>query len=576
MTSTPAERAARKGLGAFYSPAPLVVPMVAWAIRDRSDSVLDPSCGDGIFLDSAARHLLTLGANPMQVANQVVGLDLDPEAASITATALVAVLGPHRVTLRTTNFFEVDPWTTGSRAGIGLVDAVIGNPPYIRYQEFKGPTRSLALQQAARAGVKLPQLASSWAPFVAHAVSFLKPGGRLALILPAELIHAGYAAPIRRYLRESFEEVSVVCFRGTVFPGVQEEVVVLLANRRATSPGGVLRLVEARGQEEMGSLDRLLQRGEVFPAGSEPTKWLPGHTKGPAAHYLAALHSDGLLVPLGAVGKVSIGFVSGANDFFVLTRQAADDWGLPGSSLRPCVVRAQQVPGVLVKAADVRALAAAGERCLLWSPDERLTKAERAYVRHGESRGLHQRFKCRVRTPWYRVPGVIRPEAFLTYMSDSLPRLCLNEAGLAASNNLLTVRLHSIPRALRRAFVVAFYNSATLLSCERIGRSYGGGVLKLEPREAERVMVPCPNMVAKHRDPLSKLGEHLHRVLMSRRSDSLADVVGEVDDIMLRIASRRLPWKLDDLRRARSELSGRRRDRRRRSLDTRMAPLASA
>jgi methylase of polypeptide subunit release factors len=550
--------------------------MVAWAIRQRSDSVLDPSCGDGIFLESAARHLLTLGASPTQIARQIAGLDLNPEAAPMTATALLAALGPRKVALRTTNFFEVNPRNNGSRAGIGPFDAVIGNPPYIRYQEFKGATRSLALQQAARAGVRLPQLASSWAPFVAHAVSFLKRGGRLALILPAELIHAGYAAPIRRYLRDSFDEVSVICFREVVFPGVQEEVVVLLADRRTTSPGGVLRLIEARGQEEMRSIDRLLERSEVFRASSEPTKWLPGHTESPAAHYLTRLHTDGLLVPLGSVGKASIGFVSGANDFFVMTRQAANDSGLPDSSLRPCVVKAQQVPGVLIKAADVRTLAAAGERCLLWLPDEPLTAAERAYVQQGEAQGLHRRFKCRVRTPWYRVPGVIRPEAFLTYMSDSLPRLCLNEAGLAASNNLLTVRLHSIPRALRLAFVVAFYNSATLLSCERIGRSYGGGVLKLEPREAERVMVPDLSIVSKHHDALSALSDNLHRALLLRRPDLLADVVDAIDDVILRVASRRLPWTLDDLRRARFELSGRRRARGRRSLDTRMAPLASA
>jgi hypothetical protein len=168
----------------------------------------------------------------------------------------------------------------------------------------------------------------------------------------------------------------------------------------------------------------------------------------------------------------------------------------------------------------------------LWIPGEGLTRTEKAYVRHGEDLGYAGRYKCRVRTPWYRVPGVVAPDAFLTYMSDVVPRLCLNQARVVASNNLLNVRLPEIPAGLRSAFVLAFYNSATLLSCERIGRSYGGGVLKLEPREADRILVPALELVRRHRKPLMKVADRIDAVLREGREGALEEAVAAVDAVL--------------------------------------------
>ena len=54
-------------------------------------------------------------------------------------------------------------------------------------------------------------------PFVLHSVSFLKPGGRLGLVLPAELL-TNYAAPLRSFLMASFSSVRLATFDEPVFP----------------------------------------------------------------------------------------------------------------------------------------------------------------------------------------------------------------------------------------------------------------------------------------------------------------------------------------------------------------------
>ncbi len=530
MTSLPAERRARKGLGAFYSPRSLVEPMVAWAISTTRTSILDPSCGDGIFVELAAERLISLGASSVDAAGLIHAIDLNPHAARTTAETLRRLLG-ERVDVRTGSFFSLEP-PGNLFSSHEAVDAVVGNPPYIRYQEFTGVSRGEALARAADAGVSLTRLASSWAHFVAHAVTFIRPKGRLALILPAELAHAAYAAPLRRFLRESFEEVYIVSFRRSVFPGAQESVVILLASGKG-GPHRRLGLAELDSAQGLQALPAVLERAEIFQDGSEPTKWVPGHTANRGAACLAQLQEGGLFRPLGEVGKASIGFVSGANEFFVLTPREATSLRLPERSLRPALIRARQIPDFVITGRDLAAMRAANERCLLWLPGPSLTKAEASYVRKGEAAGIDEHYKCRVRTPWYVVPGVVVPDAFLTYMSDTVPRLCLNRAGVVTANTLLAVQLRHIPAGLKKAFVIAFYNSATMLSCERMGRSYGGGVLKLEPREADRVLVPSVPLVRQHRSALLALGASLSEALRLGPPTRIGEALAAVDRVLL-------------------------------------------
>jgi adenine-specific DNA methylase len=504
--------------------------MVAWAVTTPTTSILDPSCGDGVFVELAAERLRELGASAGEVAGLIHAIDLNPKAARLTAETLRRILGVP-LDVRAESFFSLEP--PGALLSTQApVDTVIGNPPYIRYQEFTGVSRGEALARATGAGVTLTRLASSWAHFVAHAVTFIKPKGRLALILPTELIHAVYSAPLRRFLRESFADVTVISFRRAVFPGAQESVVILLASGKGESHQR-LGLVEVESSQDLDYLAEVLERAEVFQNGSEPTKWVPGHTGNSSALCLIRLQQDGLFHSLGQIGKASIGFVSGANEYFVLTPKDAAALKLPKRSLRPALVRARQIPSFEITCKDIAEMQEENQRCLLWLPRRSLTKAEAAYVKNGEAKGIHKRYKCRVRTPWYMVPGVVVPEAFLTYMSDAVPRLCLNDAGIATANTLLTVRLHHVPANLRKAFVVAFYNSATMLSCERTGRSYGGGVLKLEPREADQILVPSVALIRKHRRELLALAPRLNEALLHGRAAQIGEVLSVVDQVLL-------------------------------------------
>lgn len=109
-------------------------------------------------------------------------------------------------------------------------DVVIGNRPHVRFHVAVVRSERSIGAIAERHGVAVSSLSSLWMPFVLHSVSFLKPGGRLGLVLPAELLTVNYAAPLRSFLMASFSSVRLATFDEPVFPEVQEEVVLLLAD----------------------------------------------------------------------------------------------------------------------------------------------------------------------------------------------------------------------------------------------------------------------------------------------------------------------------------------------------------
>jgi hypothetical protein len=125
----------------------------------------------------------------------------------------------------------------------------------------------------------------------------------------------------------------------------------------------------------------------------------------------------------------------------------------------------------------------------------------------------------------------------------------------------LVVNLPAVPKNLLPAFVAAFYNSATLLSCELTGRSYGGGVLKLEPREADHLLVPEITLVRRVQDGIGNLLELVDTALRSGRADNIDHAVQQVDEVVL-IQGCGLSHKdVEEMRAIGSDLRERRRSR---------------
>ena len=453
-----------KARGAFYTPDKITRFLSGWAVRRVDDRVLEPSCGDGAFVAALVERFEQLGVGGL--GERLLGIEREP------AEAEKARLIAPSANIRNLDFFDLEP------GSVPRVDVAIGNPPYIRYHGFTGNDRNKALARAQAQGVELTRLASSWAHFVVHAAAFLKPSGRLALVVPAELLHTDYGQPVREFLLRRFPSVVVIAFDRMVFPEAQVDAVLLLASSDTTSG---LQVIRVRDESALVSLD--LHSPTSGPNGHSAARWSSAMDPVAGQIYADAVATLGAF-RLGDVASVDIGFVTGADAFFMLSESEVREHGLPREVLSPAVRRPRDAPGLEATGGELSWLLDLAGR-------EDLDPATLRYLAQGVVRGVSGGYKCRVRRPWYAVPiPKQRPDAFIPYMAHLGPRLIVNRLAARNTNLLHGVALgRGAPPV--RALAVAMCGSLTLLSAEIEGRAYGGGVLKLETREAERLRIPA-------------------------------------------------------------------------------------
>jgi adenine-specific DNA methylase len=458
----------RKGAGAYYTPDSVVRALMKWAIRQEGDRFLDPSCGDGRFI---CRH------------RNSVGIERDAMAAGIAARR-----APN-ADVYARDFFD---WaaTTPDRFHV-----VGGNPPFIRYQTFKGDVREGALALCRRLGARFSGLTSSWAPFLVASTAVLERGGRIAFVVPAEIGHAPYAAPVLEYLAAHFEIVHVVAYQHKLFPDLSEDCWLLYAE----GFGGCTREL------------RFTALARFEPSASPPSSFLsvsvaewqrfwncrlrpfilPNSVR---QLYLSVLKDDGTK-RLKDIARVGIGYVTGDNDFFHLRPSKARQWNIPARFLRPTVRKSEYLTPRRLTTMTVERWQREDDQVLLLTipKSSEIPSAVSSYLQTEEAEAAAAAFKCRTRSPWYSVPDVQTPEYFLTYMAGMEPSLVRNDARCTCTNSVHAVTFRNADAA--RSLTAVWDSDFLRLSCEIQGHPLGGGMLKLEPGEAGQILVPTMGVI---------------------------------------------------------------------------------
>lgn len=455
-------RLSQKDSGAYFTPDQVVTSLVRWAVRKPSDRLLDPSCGDGRFI---AAH---------------------PRAVGVEQDYLSAEQARQRAPGRLVHEGDFFAWASATKERF---ECAAGNPPFIRYQKFSGEVREAAARLCSRLGADFSGLASSWAPFLVATASLLKPGGRMSFVVPAEIGHAPYAAPLLEYLLNHFGVVHVVAVRDKLFPDLSEDCWLLHAEGYGASTAEI----RFTALDHFTPGDAPPRRFEAIHAGEWREVWQRRlrpflmHRDARSA-YLEVAH-DSRTRRLGEIAQVGIGYVSGANDFFHLRPSDAERWSIPGQFLHPTVRNGRALPRARVTSAVVDKWVRDDEPVLLLrlpkSTD--LPRSVMNYLATDEARAASDAYKCRVRDPWFSVPDVQVPNFFLSYMSGERPSLVRNDAGCTCTNSVHSVRLRSTSDA---GYLRAWGSDLVQLSAEIEGHPLGGGMLKLEPREASRIVLP--------------------------------------------------------------------------------------
>ena len=471
---------AQKLRGGYYTPADLAAFIAKWVIQGGAQRVLEPSCGDGAFLEA-------IGAVSASERPTVKAFEIDhAEAVKARERALVHDVA---ATVETRDFLS---WAAPKLRGPPEFDGIVGNPPFIRYQYLPPSFQETAQQVFDTLGCKFTKHTNAWVPFVLASMALLKPGGRLGMIVPSEIIHVLHAQSLRTVLGEQCRRLVIIDPQEIWFDDTLQGAVILLAEK-LKKPNGArdgLGVVSVSGR---GFLQQ--DPAEVFNAPTSINgktvegKWTRAFLSADARELFARVSKLSGVQTFKDIAKVDVGIVTGANKFFLVHDDVVEKYDL-AQWAHPMFGRSDHCRGVVYDTTQHALNANKGNPTnFLWFDEsaKRHPGAKR-YLLEGELEGLHKRYKCRTRAPWYRVPYVYSTEIGMLKRAHDAPRLIHNQ--ISAYTTDTAYRITSSVDAKR--LVSAFINPLTALSAELEGRHYGGGVLELVPSEIERLLIPLP------------------------------------------------------------------------------------
>ena len=491
-----------KSRGAYYTDFHWANWLSEWAIRSASDLVLDPSYGGGIFLESSLQVLQNFGT--FFAHEQIFGVEIDA-ATHASTKAYLSAKQKYSPRLFCADFFSLEP------GHLPKMNVIIGNPPFVRSQSQSSKQKQQMLQRALAQGLKISRQSNIWLPFILHSCSFLKPGGRLAFVVPFEIGQAKYAKPLLHFLGKHFKKTHFITFTKPLFTSIHQDVVLLLAEGYGTAGTFFLTDLQSETMQDLKvqNITQNINGGhaqsfspEVFEKRGFSYFWLNPELR---SAYDALLLGQGIH-RLGDLAQIKNGYVTGANHFFHLSQDELKAWNLNAKHVKKTVYRSGSFLGISFTKADwkkAESRGKAGYVLRLSKPNTR-SQALKDYLSYGEKLKLHLNYKCRTRNPWYRLYNLSEADAYLSYMSGDRVKLVHNAATVTAPNSLHHISLKE--KLNSQTLCILWQSSLTQLSTELEGHMLGGGMLKLEPFEAAKILVAYkPIEASKHFSSIDRL-----------------------------------------------------------------------
>jgi len=476
---------AQKLRGGFYTDADIADFLTRWAAVVRPQRALEPSCGDGAFLEALIRR-----AHARLKA--VFACEINPEEVAKAK----ARIDDERLEVHCGDFLR---WFLFHGGQVERFDCALGNPPFIRYQYLPEEQQVLAEKVFGRFGLPFKKHANAWVPFVIASLALLRPGGRLGMVVPSEILHIPHAQSLRRFLAEQCSRILILDPEEIWFSETLQGTVLLMVEKKYNldeKSQGVA-VFPIRSRQQLASDPEKIFQGASYTNGSTiKGKWMGVFLDRSERSLLERLRSEPKVKPFGEQASVDVGIVTGANKFFLVPDGVVKEFGLQQWA-HPMFGRGEHVQGLVYSRSDHTANRKAGLPAnFLWFQEEAIRNLPmnvRRYLDAGLAQKLHTRYKCRVRTPWYKVPSIYAAPVGMLKRAHHFPRLILNSADAYTTDTAYRIRPMT---TTAESLVFSFVNSLTCLTAEMEGRHYGGGVLELVPSEIERLLLPVIDATA--------------------------------------------------------------------------------
>lgn len=476
-----AERERLRAKGQFWTPDWVAEAMVAYVVAGESDHIFDPSVGAGAFF-RAARIIERSAGRRLTL----FGTEVDPEALAEARQSGIPE----------SDLLKVQIADFALRPPEQSFKAIVANPPYIRHHRLSEPAKTELRSFGAKLlGEPLDGRAGLHIYFLLRALELLADNGRLAFIMPADTCEGVFSSALWGWVTKKFCLDAVITFsaEASPFPGVDTNpIIFFIKNSRPETFFTWAKCRKANtDQLREWALSNLKSR--------------PSHTLSVCRRQLSEGLATGLSRPplraapagptLARFAKVQRGIATGANEYFFLTANQARALRIPSDYLRLAIGRTRDVKSDQVSDDMMCALDDAGRPTLLFAPDGRplseFPRAVREYLKGGEASGINQRTLIATRRPWYKMEKRAAPPILFAYLGRRSARFIRNRAEVLPLTGFLCVYPHDPdPAAVDRLWQVLSHPE-TIANLSLVGKSYGSGALKVEPRQLEKLPLPA-------------------------------------------------------------------------------------
>ena len=460
--------------GAYYTPLQLADAIVELFASQNISTVLEPSCGDGVFLD-ALQNL-----NLLNKVDKLTAVEIEPDEAEKVRDRYSEF---EQIEVCTEDFFNFYNRVLGKEQ----YDLILGNPPYIRYQYLKESQREMQSQILTSHGMKANKLINAWVAFIVACVQLLSEKGKIAFVIPAEILQVAYAEDLRLYLANNLAKITLITFERLVFPDIEQEVVVFIGEKGEEEKG--IRIIE---MDDLSGFSRLnLGQNGFQKLQHVKEKWTKYFVTTAEMTLIQKLRADKRFAKFSEYGTINVGITTGNNSYFSITEETSEQYHLDEVTL-PLIGRSSHAHGIYFTREDWENNRATGKRARLITfpeiPYEEYPVAHKEYISLGERSNEHTGYKCSIRDRWYIVPSVWVPDVFFLRRNNLYPKFVLNRCGAVSTDTMHRMKFNV--GVDPEDVLLAYYNSISFAFTEICGRSYGGGVLEILPGEMGNILLP--------------------------------------------------------------------------------------
>jgi type I restriction-modification system DNA methylase subunit len=573
----PAEE--RHRMGQFYTPKPIAELIAKWCINGNPSAIiLGPGCGSGTFeveaywilseLKTGRRRGIPPGKEVHKsILKQIYAVDINPFPAQLTAMnlAMKNVRAPTtEANIVPDDFFNIipgqkiiAPYPVMTPSGPKLkeivfpenFDVVMGNPPYTRWTEISRNVQEniiarlgdLLTKYDLHADVSRGKEPGEYVHFVMWGHRFLKPGGRLGMIISDSWLQALYGENFGQFLLENFKVKALIDISAKVFPVPLIGTCIILLEKPAEGESlednqcifmylnipkeGALNIEDILSVVNNPEKSKERFWIKIYGQGDIPKRirWLDLLFR--PDEILSILQGNSLITTVNSSFEVSYGNILyllltsqgairgvrniGGEEFFYLNNERAVQLNIPQEFLHPLLSSSRYLKYFTFTREDWENLRGEGAECFLFLCHRlrhELPDNVREYIELGEGPNAQIRLRrrrgetvgrpvsesqaSRIRREhrniffdWYDLGGVIETPIYATYGSQYWIRFVMAKYHCALDHRILAlipmqgVQFDEIELKALLAYLNSSFNQ---LQGEVKGRSTGGGMIELD------------------------------------------------------------------------------------------------